>query len=321
LATSFGRKEFLLPSKFLVLSWLLLGFFFWTIPCHLQAQTGAKIDSPNATPPDKVVMVVGDLKITARDTEKMLENFPPAQRSFYSGSGRRQLAEYILNSKLLTKEAEKRHLDENEEVKIRLNLARDSILMYSVRQELLKEMTATTEEAQKFEDDNITKYEEARVRRIVIQAPFSLPNSGKAGMEPPATKEEALANAEEIRKKLLEGADFEEMAAKYSSDPLSSGKGGDLGYIRRGTKAHLIVPPLEQLIFSIPIGSISEVQATALGYEIVKVEDRRKPKLEDVRKEVDADLRNQKYENLLKDMRNGQNVQIDEEYFKPVAHN
>jgi peptidyl-prolyl cis-trans isomerase C len=268
-----------------------------------------------------VVIVIGDLKITARDTERMLENFPPQQRSFYSGSGKRQLAEYILNSKLLTKEAEKRHLEESEEVKIRLNIARDSILMYAVRQELQKEMTATSEEAQKFLDDNITKYEEARVRRIVFQAPFSLPNSGTAGMESPATKEEALAKAEEIRKKLLAGADFEEMAAKYSSDPMSSGKGGDLGYIRRGTKTHLIVPPLEQLIFSIPVGSISEVQATALGYEIVKVEDRRKPKLEDVRKEVDTDLRNQKFENFLKEMRNGQNVQIDEEYFKPVARN
>ena len=297
-----------------------MSILFWTISPRLHAQTGAKVDSPSATPPDKVVIVVGDLKITARDTEKMLENLPPQQRSFYSAAGKRQLADYIVNSKLLAKEAEKRHLDESEEVKIRLNLARDSILMYAARQELLKEMTVTTEEAQRFLDENINKYEEARVRRIVIQAPFSLPNSGKAGMEPPATKEEALANAEEIRKKLLEGADFEEMAAKYSSDPMSSGKGGDLGYIRRGTKTHLIVPPLEQLIFSMPVGSISEVQATALGYEIVKVEDRRKPKLEDVRKEIDTDLRNQKYENFLKELRNGQNVQIDEEYFKPVVH-
>ena len=147
--------------------WLFLSLFLWTIPCQLHAQTGAKVDSPSVTPPDKVVIVIGDLKITARDTEKMLENFPPAQRSFYSGSGKRQLAEYILNSKFLTKEAEKRHLDESEDVKIRLNLARDSILMYAARQELQKEMTATTEEAQKFLDDNITKYEEARVRRIV----------------------------------------------------------------------------------------------------------------------------------------------------------
>ena len=303
------------------MNWLLYGLFLMTTPCPLWAQTETKGTSPGATPLDKVVIALGNLKITARDAEKMLENFPPQQRSFYSGAGKRQLADYIINSKLLATEAEKRHLDESEEVKIRLNIARDSILMYAARQELQKEMTATAGEAQKFLDDNITKYEEARVRRIVLQAPFSLPNSGKAGMEPPATKEEALANAEEIRKKLLDGADFEEMAAKYSSDPLSSGKGGDLGYIRRGTKTYLIVPPLEQLIFSMPVGSISEVQATALGYEIVKVEDRRKPKLEDVRKEIDTELRNQKFEAFLKEMRNGQNVQIDEEYFKPVVRN
>ena len=286
-----------------------------------RAQTETKGTPPSATAPDKVVITTSDFRITARDAEKMLENFPPQQRSFYSGAGKRVLADYIVNSKLLAKEAEKRHLDESEEVRLRLTIARESILMYAARQELQKQMTATAEEAQKFLDDNITKYEEARVRRIVIQAPFSLPNSGTAGAEPPASKEEALAKAEEIRKKLLAGADFEEMAAKFSTDPLSSGKGGDLGYIRRGTKAHIVVPPLEQLIFSMPVGSISEVQATALGYEIVKVEDRRKPKLEDVRKEVEVDLRNQKYENLLQEMRSRQNVQIDEEYFKPVARN
>ena len=306
-------------SKSLTLSWLLYGLFLTTIPCQLRAQTETKGTSPGATPSDKVVIAIGDLKITARDTEKMLENFPPPQRTFYSGSGKRQLADYIVNSTLLTNEAEKRHLDQSEEVKLRLKLARDSILMYAARQELQKEMTATAEEAQKFLDDNITKYEEARVRRIVIQAPFSLPNSGAAGAEAPASNEEARAKAEEIRKKLIEGADFEEMAAKSSTDPLSSGKGGDLGYIRRGTKNHIIVPPLEQLIFSMPVGSLSEVQTTALGYEIVKVEDRRKPKIEDIRKEVETDLRNQKYENLLKEMRSRLKVQIDEEYFKPVA--
>ena len=42
---------------------------------------------------------------------------------FIQGLGKRQLADYIVNSKLLTKEAEKRHLDESEEVKIRLNLS------------------------------------------------------------------------------------------------------------------------------------------------------------------------------------------------------
>ena len=306
-------------SKSLTLCWLLYGLFLTTIPFQLRAQTQVKSGSPGTIPSDKVVIAIGELKITAREADKMLENFPPAQRTFYSGAGKRQLADYIINSKLLATEAEKRHLDQSEEVKIRLNLARESILMYAIRQELQKEMTATPEEAQKYLDDNVTKYEEARVRRIVIQAPFSLPNSGTAGAEAPATKEEALTKAEEIRKKLLNGADFEELAAKYSTDPLSSGKGGDLGYIRRGTKEHLVVPPLEQLIFSMPVGSISEVQATALGYEIVKVEDRRKPKLEDIRKEVDADLRNQKYENLLKEMRSRLNIQIDEEYFKPVA--
>jgi parvulin-like peptidyl-prolyl isomerase len=177
----------------------------------------------------------------------------------------------------------------------------------------------TSEEAQKFLDDNIAKYEEARVRRIVIRSASSIPYNATSSVQPALPDEEAHAKAEEIRKKLLEGADFGEMAAKYSSDTLSSGKGGDLGYVRRGSKVHLIVPPLEQLIFSMQVGSITEVQQTALGFEIVKVEDRRKPKLEDIRKDVEADLQNQKYENLLKEMRDRQNVQIDEEYFKPVA--
>lgn len=260
---------------------------------------------------------IGDLQITAKEVDKFVEGLPPQYRPFYSGAGRKQLADLIVNNKLLAKEAEKRHLQEREEVQIRVNIARESILSEAARSELEKELNVTDQEVQKYLDDHLAQYEEAKVRRIVIRSTSSLNLEPGKKVEKLLSDEDARAKAEEIRQKLLAGADFEEMAAKFSNDSLSSGKGGDLGFIKRGTQAHIIVPPLEELIFSIKVGTISDVIQTPLGYEIVKVEERRVPKLANIRKEIDTLARKQKSEELLKEMRQRYAVRIDEAYFAP----
>jgi len=291
---------------------------FWWLACLVlsasaQALTGPKI----ATPEERVVISIGDLKITAKEVDKFVEGLPPQYRPFYSGAGKKQLADLIVNNKLLAREAERRHLQEREDVQIRINIARESILSEAARSDLEKELNVTEPEAQKYLDDHLAQYEEARVRRIVIRSTSSLNLEPGKQVEKLLSDAEAHSKAEEIRQKLLAGADFEEMAAKFSNDSLSSGKGGDLGFIKRRTQAHIIVPPLEEVIFSIKVGTISDVIQTPLGYEIVKVEERRIPKLADIRKEIDTLARKQKGEELLKEMRQRYAVKVDDAYFTP----
>jgi PPIC-type PPIASE domain len=283
----------------------------------LLAQTTAEPKNSTLAPTDeKVVISIGDQKITAKEVNKLLESMPPQYRPFYSGPGRRQLADIIVDNRLQAEEAEKRGLEKTEDVKMKINIARQSILTAAGREGLEKEITVTDEALQKYLDEHVNQFEEARVKRIIIRSKTSVPFDPSKPADSFPSDEEARAKADEIHKKLLEGGDFEALAAKFSNDPLTSGKGGDMGFIRRGNQAQLVVPPVENEIFSIKIGTITEVMRTALGYEIVKVEERRVPKLSDVRKEIEAAYRKQKVEEWLKERKSHYTIQIDDAFFK-----
>ena len=52
-------------------------------------------------PNDRVVLSIGDQKMTAGEVEQIIQALPPDYRAFYSGQGKRRLAVYILRMKLL----------------------------------------------------------------------------------------------------------------------------------------------------------------------------------------------------------------------------
>jgi parvulin-like peptidyl-prolyl isomerase len=77
---------------------------------------------------------------------------------------------------------------------------------------------------------------------------------------------DALEEAESIRQKILDGADFAALAADHSDCPSGRRSGGSLGWIERG----MLVPAFDQAAFSMEVDSISEAIATPLGYHIVR---------------------------------------------------
>jgi peptidyl-prolyl cis-trans isomerase C len=304
-----------LPRNYRKLTFVCLFCLYCRLHSTAFSQTPAGPKTPNS--PETVVIRIGDLQVTAAEVNRILETMPAQYRPFYSGPGRRQLADIIVKNKLLVKEAERRSLQDKEAVQLDIKIQREALLTVAAQRELEKEMTVSNEEAQKFLDEHMIQYEQAKVRRILICSASSLSLNPSQPADKCLPDQEARAKADEIRQKLLQGADFEEMAAKFSSDSMSSGKGGDLGFIRRGSQAPLIVPPLEQAIFSLNVGATSEVIQTPFGHEIVKVEDKKTPKLDEVRKEIEPQVRKQKIDDLVKEMRSRQAIKIDEAYFRP----
>ncbi|WP_337872612.1 peptidylprolyl isomerase [Ignavibacterium sp.] len=80
-------------------------------------------------------------------------------------------------------------------------------------------------------------------------------------------KERALAILDSIKA----GADFSELAKKYSEDPGSASAGGDLGFVKKG----VFYPEFESVAFRLKEGELSEVVETPVGYHIIQLLERR----------------------------------------------
>jgi peptidyl-prolyl cis-trans isomerase C len=80
-----------------------------------------------------------------------------------------------------------------------------------------------------------------------------------------------LNQANDILAQVTAGADFAELAQKYSQDFSTNASGGDLGWFPRGI---LTVPEVEEAAFSLQPGETSEVIQSPLGYHIVQTLER-----------------------------------------------
>lgn len=80
------------------------------------------------------------------------------------------------------------------------------------------------------------------------------------------TKEEALARAQDLKKQLAAGANFETLARAQSDGP-SAANGGNLGPITHGS----IVPSFEAVAFAQAPNIISEPVETPFGYHLIRV--------------------------------------------------
>jgi len=88
--------------------------------------------------------------------------------------------------------------------------------------------------------------------------------------KPDAEVEETRKKAEDVLKQVKKGGKFDELAKKYSEDPGSRDKGGDLGWIIEKQT----VPEFEKVAFSLPKGQVSDLVKTQYGFHIIKVLDK-----------------------------------------------
>lgn len=91
---------------------------------------------------------------------------------------------------------------------------------------------------------------------------------------PPVSDEEIEAVKERLtsyRERVLRGEKFGALARLYSDDPGSASKGGDLGFVERGT----LYPEFEAAAFNLKSGEISQVIKTQAGYHIIQMIERR----------------------------------------------
>lgn len=110
------------------------------------------------------------------------------------------------------------------------------------------------------------------------------------------------AEAEDVLKKLKDGADFAKLANELSKDTGSAKQGGDLGYFPKTA----MVKPFAEAAFAMKVGEMSkEPVKTDFGYHIIKVEDRRKsspPPLDEVKDQIMNQIGQELVQQMVKDM-------------------
>jgi len=190
-------------------------------------------------------------------------------------------------------------------------------LFVKVQDRMSQPKPTATSDPQQADIDAMAQYfrmktdESVRVRHILIKVD---PNASIQD------RSEALRKAQDILKKLNDGADFEDLAKKYSDDPGSAQKGGDLGFIVKGQ----MVRTFERAAFALPVGGVSDVVQTEFGYHIIKVEEKKAPsklRLEDVKDDLKEYLfrsaAREQYNQFVDSLRKKAVVDVTADFTKP----
>lgn len=107
-------------------------------------------------------------------------------------------------------------------------------------------------------------------------------------------KSQASKKLLDLRQRILNGEDFDDLARIYSDDTGSAATGGSLGWVSPGQ----MVQPFEEAFKQIALNEISEPINTQFGMHILKVEERRK-------KNVTEQIKRRQAEDVLRRQRAG----------------
>ena len=121
----------------------------------------------------------------------------------------------------------------------------------------------------------------------------------------------AKDNIDGIYARIIDGEDFASLAREFSSDPGSSGEGGDLGFNEPGT----FVEEFEAVVYDLSVNQVSEPVLTEFGYHVIKllaVEEAQMPGLEEIRDRIEKDYR----ESLAEDIFVTRSTRLDELAFE-----
>lgn len=264
----------------------LIGASLGLAACSGQSTGGEFGEAPAARAGDNAVVSVDGSLIYASDLNREAEskNYIKAGQEFTVDHPQYDaLLGQLVDQRLLARKANSDGLDKDPMVQRRLSTARERLLGNVALEKAIAD-TVTEKAAQDFYQEQITmrqRGDEVRASHILV-----------------ATKDEADA----VKAKVDDGADFAAMAAKLSTDRGSAAEGGDLGYFQ----ADAMVAPFAERAFATPVGEIAMPVQSQFGWHVIKVVDRRKsavPSYEQMREEVRQFLTYQEVEKFITGLR------------------
>ena len=151
----------------------------------------------------------------------------------------------------------------------------------AVRQPL-EEIMLQRLQAEAIAVDSVVDEEELR-QRFALEMPGARATASQIlfAFPPGATsrqRDSVAGFATLVRDRAAGGEDFARLALEYSSDPGSARFGGSMGTFERG----VMLPPIDEVAFSLPPGEISDPIETSVGFHILRVDAVEVPAFEEI---------------------------------------
>ena len=224
------------------------------------AACSSKKQSKTSAP---IILEIGEHKVPTEEFRYIYAKNNSKSGEAFSEKSLNEYMELFINFKLKVLEAERLQLDTVPSFQKELSgyekqLAKPYLNENSVTETLVKEAYERM------------KYEVSAAHILVKVDEEASPSDSLA----------AYNKILDIRKKIVAGANFGEMAIKHSDDPSAQGvngmKGneGDLGYFT----AFSMVYPFECAAYNTKVGDVSQPIRTQFGYHILKIKDKRESK-------------------------------------------
>lgn len=278
------------------------------MPAMQQPSAGTP---PPSTDPNKVVLTIGDRKVTAAEYAALVKALPQQYQEIAMGAGRRQFAQNLIEMSILAGEAQKRNMDKDPAVAAQLTFSHDNALAGAMFQNLQESASITDADILAYYNAHKSDYESIKARHILIRvqgAPMPAP-AGK----PELTDDQAKAKAEDIRKRIIGGEDFAKIAKDESDDTGSADEGGALPEFHKGE----MVPPFEEAAYALKPGDISEPVRSPFGYHIIQVQEHNTKTLEEAKPQIVAALRPNAARKAIDALVAKTKVEMDDSYFGP----
>jgi len=282
---------------------------------HLSVDNPPVVKQPDV-PPDRVVISVGDIKITAAQFNAFVETLPAQYRTMAHGNGRKQLADNIAKTLTLAQEAQKRKLDQTPEFKAQEMFQNFNLLANALATQAGKDLQFTDADVRQYYEAHKNEFETVHARHILIR--FQGSQVPVRPGEKDLSDAEALAKAQEVRKKIQDGADFAAVAKSDSDDVGSGGNGGELPPFRHGQ----MVPSFEAAAFAMKTGELSEPVKSQFGYHIILVISHDSKPFEEVRADLETRMKPEQSQkavnNLIAELQKANPPVLDPEFFPPA---
>ncbi len=222
---------------------------------HYGCQTG----------PDEVARV-GSLGISVEEIKSALKDRYPYKEDFkdLDLEKKYEILNNIIKQKLKLNAAFDQDLEKNSTIVNNVHAYEEKLIIGRYHEKAVIDLLVPTEQLERFIKNQAY---EIKVSHILIAYRDVNPRVDR-------TMEEAKELAGEIHRKLIEGADFPQMAEQYSDDPSVRENKGNLSYFTWGT----MVPEFEETAWGLGTGGISEPVKTRFGYHIIRLEEKRERK-------------------------------------------